>query len=61
MDRFTIHRGQRLRGVHKCASQRRGRFEIRKSSGEPGDYYDLRAEMDLFVAVIELSEGTQAM
>lgn len=28
-----------------------GRFEIREPSSEPGDYYDLRAEMDLLVAV----------
>jgi uncharacterized protein len=28
-----------------------GRFEIREPSSEPGDYYDLRAEMDLVVAV----------
>jgi uncharacterized protein len=28
-----------------------GRFEIREPSSQPGDYYDLRAEMDLLVAV----------
>jgi uncharacterized protein YcgI (DUF1989 family) len=28
-----------------------GRFEIREPSSESGDYYDLRAEMDLLVAV----------
>jgi uncharacterized protein YcgI (DUF1989 family) len=28
-----------------------GTFEIREPTSEPGDFYDLRAEMDLLVAV----------